>query len=144
MTYELINKLSEKQTEDLYHLFQDEWWTKGRQLSDIRKMLQNSDVIIAFCDSRTKKLLAFSRIITDFVYKALIFDVIIDSFHRNQGIGRDLMEMIVEHRLLKSVEHFELYCLPEMVPFYQKWGFTDDLGELRLMRRAKGFLNRRL
>lgn len=140
MTYEGIDKLSAKQIDDLYNLFQHEWWTKGRQLPHIRRMLQNSDVIVAFCDPKTKQLIAFARIITDFVYKALILDVIIDSSHRNQGIGRNLMEMIVEHRLLNSVEHFELYCQPDMVPFYQKWGFTDDLGELRIDETSIGLL----
>jgi len=31
----------------------------------------------------------------------------------------------------------ELYCLPELVPFYRKWGFTEELGGLRFMCRSR-------
>ncbi|MDN3016462.1 hypothetical protein PH210_09630 [Paenibacillus sp. BSR1-1] len=27
-----------------------------------------------------------------------------------------------------------LYCRPEMVPFYHKWGFSEKLGDLTFMR----------
>jgi hypothetical protein len=42
MVYELIEQLSDDQIEDLHRLYQSEWWTKGRQLPDIRRMLQHS------------------------------------------------------------------------------------------------------
>jgi hypothetical protein len=48
-----------------------------------------------------------------------------------------LMDAVVNHPALRSVTHLELYCLPEMTPFYERWGFTTDLGELRLMRLAR-------
>jgi len=137
MAVEAIDHLTDEQVEDLHRMYQSEWWTKGRQLSDVRRMLQHSDLILAFCDPDTQRLVAFARVLTDYVYKALVFDVIAAASHRSQGLGRALMEAIMSHPSLKSVKHIELYCLPDMAPFYQKWGFTDDLGELRFMRRAR-------
>jgi GNAT superfamily N-acetyltransferase len=136
MSFEAINRLTDQQIEDLYALYQSEWWTKGRHPPDIRRMLQHSDVIIGYCDIETKRLIAFARVLTDYVYKALIFDVIVDVTYRSAGLGRALMDAIIEHPDLRSIRHFELYCLPEMVPFYQKWGFMADLGDLRFMRRG--------
>jgi len=69
------------------------------------------------------------------VYKALILDVIVDVAYRGRELGRILMDTILQHPALRSVRHFELYCLPELMPFYRKWGFTDELGTLRFMRR---------
>lgn len=46
-----------------------------------------------------------------------------------------MMNEIINHPTLSRVEQYELYCLDEMVPFYEKWGFSDGLADLRLMRR---------
>jgi len=136
MAFEAINTLTDEQIQDLHTIYQSEWWTRDRQLLDIRLMLQRSDAIVAFCDADSKRLIAFARVITDYVYKALVLDVIVEASHRKKGLGRNLMDRIIDHPSLKCVRHFELYCHPEMVPFYQKWGFTEDLGELRFMRRV--------
>jgi predicted GNAT family N-acyltransferase len=137
MPFEMIDHLTDAQIEELHTLFQSEWWTKGRQLDDVRRMVQHTDIIIAFCESNTQKLVAFTRILTDYVYKALVFDVIVAAPYRNTGLGRQLMDAVANHPALKAVRHIELYCLPELVPFYQQWGFTTELGELRFMRRVK-------
>jgi hypothetical protein len=46
------------------------------------------------------------------------------------------MERLVSHPDLARVKHFELYCLPELIPFYERWGFSTEVGEIVLMRRA--------
>lgn len=65
-----------------------------------------------------------------------MLDVIVEASHRRTGMGRELMDAVLGHLRLEGVLHFELYCRPELVPFYERWGFTDDLGELRFMRRG--------
>ena len=55
---------------------------------------------------------------------------------RGQGLGRRLMDALLGHPELADVHHFELYCLEEMAPFYEQWGFQSDLGALRFLRRA--------
>jgi GNAT superfamily N-acetyltransferase len=81
-------------------------------------------------------LVAFSRVITDYVYKALILDVIGAPEFRNRNLGRRLMDAVCEYPPLTAVRHFELFCLPELIPFYQKWGFTDEVNGLRLLRKT--------
>lgn len=135
MKIETRSHLSEDQIDDLYRMYQAEWWTEGREREDIVTMLDGSDYVVAFCDAQTETLVAFSRILTDTVYKGLIFDVIVSAEHRGNGLGQMLLDAIIEHPELSQVEHFELYCLEEMVPFYENFGFSDELGELRLMRR---------
>ena len=136
--FAVIHQLTELQIKDLHALFQGEWWTTGRQLDEVRRMLEHTDVIVAFCEPQTQKLVAFSRVLTDRVYKALILDVIVDRAYRGRGLGRALLDLILQHPSLTAVRHFELYCRPELVPFYRHWGFTDDLGALRFMRRTEG------
>ena len=75
--------------------------------------------------------------VTDFIFKAIIFDVIVCSSQRGTGLGVKLMDSIQNHEELKDVTHLELYCLPEMEAYYQKFGFSTDVGNVRLMRQIK-------
>jgi len=97
-------------------------------------MLEHTDGIIALVADEGPPLAGFARVLTDRVYKALILDVIVHPDYRGTGLGMDLMGAIREHPNLQKVRHFELYCAPEMEPFYEKWGFTRDLGNLSFMR----------
>ena len=135
MEYKIVRKLSKKQIIELLELYKNEWWTKTRELQDIETMLNNSPIIIGVEDSNGK-LVGFARVLTDFVYKAFIFDVIIDRKHRGKGLGSSIMNTIVNHNDLKNIKHFELYCLEEMKPFYQKWGFRDESSSLVFLRRS--------
>lgn len=118
-----IYQLTDEQLIDLLRLYQSEWWTKGRTLEDVRLMLQNSSLLIGLCDSG--RLVAFVRVLTDYVYKAMIFDVIADENYRGQGVGKQLMDALVNHPKLQQVVSLELYCAEEMIPFYEKWGFSE-------------------
>lgn len=136
MSYVFLDELNEQQIEELNGLFEKEWWTMGRKLQDIKKMLANSDILVALCDSNTMELVGFSRVLTDYTYKALILDVIVKETYRGKELGKALLNQIIEHPLLTNVKHFELYCRPEMQSFYQKWGFTDELKDLHFMRKV--------
>ncbi len=137
MAFEAIAQLSEAQIQDLHQLYQSAWWSQGRTLADMRRMLQHSDVIVGLCDRQTGKLVGFARVLTDYVYRAVILDVIVDRAYQGQGLGSSLIETILNHPSLQSVETFLLTCLPEIVPFYQKFGF--DLGQMQLMQRKGQF-----
>ena len=136
MDFETIDRLNDRQVLELHEMYQMEWWTRERKLADVQSAVANSDVIVAIMKIETEELVAFSRVLTDYVYKALIFDVIVKAPYRGERLGRRLMDTITAYPTLRKVKHFELYCRPEMVPFYQKWGFSSDLGELEFIRRG--------
>src|SRR5437870_1824724 len=121
MPIEAISELNEGQVDDLLDLYRDEWWTQGRDARDVRRMLEASDLLVAFCDGTSKRLIAFARVLTDYVYKALILDVIVAPSHRGTGLGKALVDAVVHHPVLRTVRHFELYCRPDMIPFYRRW-----------------------
>jgi len=136
MRFEKIEQLTDDQINDLHGMYQEEWWTKGRGLEDVRRMLEHTSVTVGFCDAESKRLVAFARVLTDYVYKALVLDVIVEAGSRGRGLARVLMDAVVSHPSLASVRHLELYCRPELIPLYRKWGFSDELGDLRFMRRV--------
>jgi N-acetyltransferase len=131
-----VDRLSESHIEDLHRLYQNEWWTHGRTLDQVRRMLDATRVLAAFVDPETDRLIAFARVITDETYTALVLDVIVDPAARQRGLGRMLMDALIVHPALALVERFELYCRPELVPFYERWGFKEPGAALRFMRRG--------
>lgn len=135
--FQFHNRLNSAQVEQLWRLYQSEWWSRGRKLSDTRRVVENSDLIFAFSDPETGELAAFARVLTDFVYKALIFDVIVEPSRRKLGLGRRLVDAIVSSPALLFVETLELYCRPELIPFYEQWDFTAGLRRVHFMRRTQ-------
>ncbi len=131
-----VETLSDTQIEDLHRLFQSEWWTQGRTLDDIRRMLDNTPVIVGFVDPKTARLIAFARAITDGIYKALILDVIVEESQRKTGMGKQLMDAIISHPMLENVQHLELYCRPDLVPFYARWAFQEVPADLKFLRKG--------
>ena len=136
MNLQPVTSLTDTQVRELHHLYQSEWWTKGRVLEDVQRMLDHSDYIFGLCDAETKNLVAFARVLTDRTFKAFIFDVIVAPEYRKGGAGKVIIDRILAHPDLVSVKHFELYCLPELVPFYERWGFSAAaVGDIVLLRK---------
>lgn len=130
---EIINQLDAKHIEQLHCLYQQESWAKGRTLEETQSCVRGSSLCIAMIDSNNN-LVAFTRVLTDYIFKALIFDVIVEAKHRGDGLGNTLINAVKKHPKLSRVKHFELYCLEELNNFYQKHGFSTDLNNMRMMR----------
>lgn len=124
MDYQIVEELNENHLNALHNLFKEEWWTQKRQLSDLRKLVDNSSLVVALINTETEELIGFARVISDSLYRAFIFDVITDKRYRNLGIGTMLLNYILEHRLIREVERVELYCPDKLVPYYEKFGFS--------------------
>ena len=134
MNYQVVNQLDETQISELVELYKNEFWSHKRTEEGVVKMLAASDIIIALVNEE-KELIAFCRILTDFVYRGVLYDVIVKSSYRKVGFGAKLLDEVVNHPQLKEVENIALFCLPEMIPFYERWGFSNDVVKLELMYR---------
>ena len=130
---QIIYQLNETQIKQLHVLYQNTWWAKERSLDNTRKCVKNSSIIIAITD-QDNNLQAFCRILTDYIFKASIFDVIVAEEFQGQGFARKLLELIKTHKDLAEVKHFELYCLPDKIAFYEKYGFTTNVDGMKIMR----------
>ena len=133
---QVIYEFTEEQIEDLHELYRREWWTDTRTLVDTKACVEGSQICIGIVDA-SSRLRGFARVLSDFTFKALIFDLIVSEECRGTGLGDKLMELIVNHERLRRVKHFELYCLPEMHAFYERRGFSPDVGGITLMRRIE-------
>lgn len=105
----------------LLALFQQAPWAKDRTLDDARDMLRHTDV--ALCAWDGERLVGFGRVLTDFVYRATIWDVIVDQAYQKQGIGSEIVQRLLHHPRLKKVELF--WLCTRRPGFYEKLGFSS-------------------
>jgi len=108
--------------QQLLALFEQADWARGRSLKDIQGMLVETDVTISAWDGT--KLVGFGRVLTDYVYRASIWDVIVDVSYQDQDIGKGLVQRILTHTSLAQVELFWL-CTRRYQGFYASLGFSD-------------------
>jgi ribosomal protein S18 acetylase RimI-like enzyme len=135
MKITVIETLTESQIIELVTLYKQEGWTKDRKLEDIKRMI-NHCKIIGLINEETNKLVGFTRILTDYIYRATIYDVIVLKEYQGLGLGRLLIETIVSHPLLRNIERVDLYCAEEKIQFYNKWGFNKVSETTNFLRRT--------
>jgi len=133
----LVDKLDKRQLKDLHTLYQNEWWTDKRTKKEIKTMLRHTDILIGIINKKGR-LVGFARVLTDRIFKAEIYDVIVHPDHRDKGLGEVLMEAILNHKKLRNVQQFNLQCLPEMVSFYKRWEFSEQADLLFMRRQVSG------
>lgn len=130
-----VENLTAAQFQQLLEMYRTESWSLKRTPEDVRVMLENCR-IIALIQPTNGDVIAFARFLSDSVYRAMIYDVIVAKKYRGLGYGRVLVEQLVRHPLLNRVERVELYCRDHNVPFYEKLGFAKVCGETNFMRRT--------
>ena len=85
-------------------------------------VIQNS---ICFGVYYEGKQVGFSRVITDYTEFASLWDVFIDDEHRGKGVGKALMQYILDHPQLKGI--FRWFLMTEDAHgLYQKFGFKTE------------------
>lgn len=105
----------------LLRLFHQAPWAKDRTLSDAKDMLRHTGVAVCAWDG--DQLVGFGRVLTDYVYRATIWDVIVDKAYQKQGIGSEIVQRILHHPRLKRVELF--WLCTRRPKFYEKLGFSS-------------------
>lgn len=116
-----FSEKKELEASQLLRLFHQAPWAKDRTLDDTKEMLRYTDM--ALCAWDGDQLVGFGRVLTDFVYRATIWDVIVDKAYQKQGIGTDIVQRILNHPRLKKVDLF--WLCTRMPGFYEKLGFSS-------------------
>jgi len=121
--------------EQLKSLYRHAPWAKGRDLDGIKRMLDNTDYVFSAWDG--PRLIGFARVLTDRIYRATLWDVVVHADYQGQGVGETLLKTILSHPVLSKVEKFWLNTRDKQA-FYERFGFVrSDQGMLR-DRAAKG------
>ena len=80
---------------ELIDLYRFTHWGKSRTLEQIDRMLQGSS--LCFSVRHNDRLVAFCRILTDFVFRASLWDILVHPDHQGRGLGTALMRYTLDH-----------------------------------------------
>ncbi|OGT60425.1 MAG: hypothetical protein A3F14_00275 [Gammaproteobacteria bacterium RIFCSPHIGHO2_12_FULL_43_28] len=129
----ITENLTSSQIDELHELYKDMWWSRDRTKDEINTLLKTC-FCFAAVDQQTKRLIGFTRILSDEMRYAYIYDLMVPENLRSRGIGQMLMEHVLHHPKLKNVKYVELTCAPNMAAYYEKFGFSKDYGSVVAMR----------
>ncbi len=96
------------------------YWAKGRSSNDIKKSIEHSFCFGLF--TQDDKQVGFARVISDQVVYAWLMDVFILEEYRGAGLGKFLMQEILNHPDLKAVKKWALGT-KDAHGLYEQFGF---------------------
>jgi GNAT superfamily N-acetyltransferase len=105
---------------DMIHAFlTDCYWAKGIPKEVVVRSIQNS---LCFGIYHREKQVGFARVISDFATYAYIGDVFVLDDHHGQGLGKWLMQCIMEHPRLQGLRRWSLVTR-DAHGLYEQFGF---------------------
>lgn len=116
----IISDCKEKiDLEAVVNLLSNTYWAIGRPRLVIEKSIDQS---LCFGVYYFDKQVGFARIVTDKATFSWICDVVIDNKHRGKGLGKKLMEFIVEYPPIKDTKM--LLATKDAHGLYEQYGFN--------------------
>ena len=122
-SFVIVETLSERQIEEVHALIQQQWWGGKRSLEDVKLMAANTSLMLGLIEKSSGRLVGFCRVLTDFAFRATIYDVMVAEEMKGRGLGKRLMDTLCNHPSLQRVSFIYLACEPELSSFYERWGF---------------------
>ena len=107
-----------KQLKELFD--QNTFWAKNRSSVSIKSMLKNSAVIVTLWEG--KQLIGFGRATSDNVYRAVLWDIIINKEMQGNGLGRIIVDTLLKSPKIKNSEKVYLMTTNH-IEFYKTIGF---------------------
>ncbi|MBL3539471.1 GNAT family N-acetyltransferase [Aminivibrio sp.] len=118
--------------EELANLYRFTRWGKSRSLDDIARMLEGTSM--CFSVRHDDLLVAFCRILTDFIYRASLWDIMVHPDHQGKKVGTSLLDYALGHPAIKHIPLIITYT-SELASFLTPNGFVQKEGALMLLRR---------
>ncbi|NOX29291.1 MAG: GNAT family N-acetyltransferase [Actinobacteria bacterium] len=110
------------------YLNKHSYWASGRSRSVVESSIGSSLCFGAYGPSGEQ--VAFARVITDGATFGYLCDVFVLPGHQGGGLGKALMQFILDHPVVQSLGHF-LLATKDAHGLYAQWGFTalEDVGK---------------
>jgi len=108
---------------DAIHAFlaRRSYWAEGIPVDTMRRSIAHS---LPFGVYDGARMIAFARVVTDYAVVAYIADVFVLEEHRGRGIGRWLVEVVMQHPDLQGLRRWTL-ATKDAHELYRRFGFTE-------------------
>jgi GNAT superfamily N-acetyltransferase len=111
------------------YLSGESYWARGRSRDQIARAIQNS---LPFGAYRDGAQVGFARVVTDYATFAWLADVYVLASERGNGLGKALVEAVVEHPDVRDLPRV-LLATVDAHGLYEQFGFEP-------LRRGERFM----
>lgn len=109
------------------------YWGQGRTIEAVRKSIKNSLCFGVY--DKDNQFVGFARVVTDYTVFAYLLDLFILESHRKLGLGKSLVNHIVNDKAFQDVR-WRLDTKDAHV-LYRKFGFREPAFPERIMEKRK-------
>src|SRR5512133_955983 len=102
-------------------MLKEVWWSPGIKINEVIQGAKNSALLVGTFIAE-KEQIGYARVISDRTRFAYIMDVVVDDRYRKQGIGKAMIQFILNHPELKDVYQWVLLT-KDAHGVYEKVGF---------------------
>ncbi len=106
------------------------FWANNRSQHNLQIMLKNSDVVITIW--LRNEIIGFGRATTDSVFRAVLWDVVIAQEYQGLGLGKKLIDSLINHPLIINSEKIYLMTTNQC-DFYNNLGFQNVVNQELLL-----------
>jgi ribosomal protein S18 acetylase RimI-like enzyme len=99
------------------------WWKESWDSSGIKKLIECSFAFVVAVDVSSGKAVGMGRVISDGISDGYIQDLVVLPEYREHGIGKKLVEELLEHCLSKGLIWIGLIAEPDQDGFYSSLNF---------------------
>jgi ribosomal protein S18 acetylase RimI-like enzyme len=99
------------------------WWKDNYDSSKLKYLIRGSFAFAIVVDKTSNKAIGMGRVISDGVSDGYIQDLMVLPEYRDSGIGRKLVETLLDYCLLKKLTWIGLIAEPGQYGFYLNFGF---------------------
>ncbi len=107
----------------MIHSFLSErsYWAKGRSTDAVKKSIENSLCFGIY--NQQGQQLGFARVATDYAIFGYLMDVFVLEEFRGHGLGKKLIEYVVNHPDIKNLQRIGL-ATSDAHKLYRQFGFS--------------------
>jgi GNAT superfamily N-acetyltransferase len=116
--YEISDDPARLDLDAVERLLRGTYWALNRSRAAIEQSLKRSLSLGAYCRGAQ---VGFGRVVTDGVSIAWICDVVIDEAHRGAGLGKALVEALVNHPEIADVR--QILATRDAHALYEQFGY---------------------
>lgn len=108
------------------------YWGKGRTFEAVQKTIDNSLCFGAY--DKKDQLAGFARVVTDLTIFAYLMDVFILEDNRGRGLGKQLIDHIINYPNLQGIRFWRLDT-DDAHGLYRKYGFKEPAFPGKIMEK---------
>jgi len=101
------------------------WWKQNYDPSHLPDLIKGSFIFILAIDDKTGNAVGMGRVISDGISDGYIQDVVVLPSYRKKGIGKKIINELIDFCTVKGVTWIALISEPGQSGFYKPLGFNE-------------------